>query len=75
MDSEFPEAEFVDDGEELIGIPLLDEEYSFWPFMGIVNETGYKTRRSNVILMAIWIGNKKPPSSKPPVGLLQNCEI
>lgn len=36
-------------------------KYSFWPFMGIINETGYKTRRSNVILMAIWFGNKKPP--------------
>lgn len=36
-------------------------KYSFWPFMGTVNETGYKTRRSNVILMAIWFGNKKPP--------------
>lgn len=38
-------------------------KYSFWPFMGIINETGYKTRRSNVILMAIWFGNKKPPRS------------
>ncbi|KZS19917.1 Uncharacterized protein APZ42_013528 [Daphnia magna] len=36
-------------------------KYSFWPFTGIINETGYKTRRSNVILMAIWFGNKKPP--------------
>ena len=36
-------------------------KYSFWQFMGIVNERRYKTRRSNVILMAIWSGNKKPP--------------
>ncbi|KZS05500.1 Uncharacterized protein APZ42_031309 [Daphnia magna] len=27
--------------------------------MEIINEMGYKTRRSNVILMAIWFGNKK----------------
>lgn len=38
-------------------------KYGFWPFMGIVNETSYKTRRSNVILLAIWFGNKKPPAS------------
>ena len=38
-------------------------KYSFWPFMGIINETGYKTRRSNVILLALWFGNKKPPRS------------
>ncbi|KZS00647.1 Uncharacterized protein APZ42_002980, partial [Daphnia magna] len=25
-------------------------KYSFWPFMGIINETSYKTRRSNIIL-------------------------
>ena len=36
-------------------------QYAFWPFMGIINETGYKTRRSNIILMALWFGNKKPP--------------
>ncbi|KZS00273.1 Uncharacterized protein APZ42_003496 [Daphnia magna] len=36
-------------------------QYAFWPFMGIINETGYKTRRSNIILFALWFGNKKPP--------------
>lgn len=40
---------------------LKSSKYSFLPFTGIINETGYKTRRSNVILMAIWFGNKKPP--------------
>ena len=29
--------------------------------MGIINEASYKLRRSYVILMAIWYGNKKPP--------------
>lgn len=35
-------------------------KYGFWPFMGIVNETSYKTRRSNVLLFALYYGNKKP---------------
>lgn len=38
-------------------------KYSFWPFMGIINETSYKTRRSNIILLALWYGNKKPTRS------------
>lgn len=29
--------------------------------MGIINELGYKLRRSYVILLAIYYGNKKPP--------------
>lgn len=29
--------------------------------MGIINEAGYKLRRSYVVLMALWYGNKKPP--------------
>lgn len=40
---------------------FVSSKYGFWPFMGIINETSYKTRRSNIILMAIWYGNKKPP--------------
>lgn len=50
-------------------------KYSFWPFMGIINEASYKTRRSNIILMAIWYGNKKPPRNAfldPCVAKLKN---
>lgn len=36
-------------------------KYSFWPLMAIVNEASYKIRRKFVILLAIWVGNKKPP--------------
>ncbi|KAI9553728.1 hypothetical protein GHT06_021664 [Daphnia sinensis] len=31
--------------------------------MGIINETSYKTRRSNIILLALWYGNKKTTRS------------
>jgi hypothetical protein len=36
-------------------------KYSFWPLMAIVTEASYKDRRKFVILLAIWVGNKKPP--------------
>ena len=42
--------------------PFVMTKYSFWPFMGIVNEAKYKLRRNFVILMALWYGNKKPPT-------------
>jgi hypothetical protein len=29
--------------------------------MAVLNEIPYTSRRRNVILMAIWYGNKKPP--------------
>lgn len=35
-------------------------KYGFWSFMGIINESSYKTRRSNVLLFALYYGNKKP---------------
>lgn len=38
-------------------------EYKFQPFMVLVNEAPYKVRRSNVGLVALWYGNKKPPRS------------
>jgi hypothetical protein len=38
-------------------------KFSFWPLMGIINESFYAHRRSNAILMAIWYGNRKPPRS------------
>ena len=34
--------------------------FNFMPCMGIINEAKYKVRRSNVILFAIWYGDKKP---------------
>lgn len=36
-------------------------KYSFWPLMVIVTEASYKDRRKFLILLAIWVGNKKPP--------------
>lgn len=36
-------------------------QYGFWPFMAILCEAGYKIRRSNVILFALWYGCMKPP--------------
>ncbi|KAI9549939.1 hypothetical protein GHT06_006502 [Daphnia sinensis] len=37
-------------------------KFTFWAFMGIPNELPYFLRRSNILLFAIWYGNKKPPS-------------
>lgn len=36
-------------------------KFSFWPFMAVINESSYRSRRSNMILMSLWYGNKKPP--------------
>ena len=36
-------------------------KYGIWPLMAIINETDYKIRRSSIILISLWYGNKKPP--------------
>lgn len=36
-------------------------KYGMWPLMGIINEAPYQVRRSSIILIALWYGNKKPP--------------
>jgi hypothetical protein len=36
-------------------------KFGFWPCMAVINEVPYKKRRSNMVLMALWYGNKKPP--------------
>lgn len=36
-------------------------KFGVWLLMGLLNEMPYQSRRKNVILMAIWYGNKKPP--------------
>jgi len=36
-------------------------KYGFWPYMGVINEAAYGSRRSNMLLLALWYGNKKPP--------------
>ena len=36
-------------------------KYSFWPLMALINDVPYKLRRSYIILLALWFGNKKPP--------------
>lgn len=38
-------------------------KFGFWPFMALFNEAPYRLRRSNVLLLAIWYGNKKPPTT------------
>jgi len=38
-------------------------KFGFWPFMGIINEAKYKLRRSFVVLISLWYGNKKPPAN------------
>lgn len=38
-------------------------KFSFWPLMGLINEVPYRSKRSNMILMALWYGNKKPPKA------------
>ena len=37
-------------------------KFTFWAFMGIPNELPYWLRKSNILLFALWYGNKKPPS-------------
>jgi hypothetical protein len=37
-------------------------KFTFWAFMGVPNELPYWLRRSNILLFALWYGNKKPPS-------------
>lgn len=52
-------------------------KWNFWPFMGIINEAAYKVRRSNVILVGLWHGDRKPPMNafvKPCVKALRNLE-
>ena len=36
-------------------------KWNFWPFMAIINEAAYKVRRSNVVLVGLWHGDRKPP--------------
>jgi hypothetical protein len=36
-------------------------KFSFWPLMALINDVPYKLRRSYIILLALWFGNKKPP--------------
>ena len=40
---------------------FVASKFGFWPFMGLYNELLYSARRWNVVLMALWYGNKKPP--------------
>lgn len=35
--------------------------YSFWPLMAMINEVPYHIRRTFIILLALWFGNRKPP--------------
>lgn len=35
--------------------------FGVWIFMAIINEAKYGVRRKFVVLLSIWIGNKKPP--------------
>jgi hypothetical protein len=35
-------------------------KFVVWPFMGVINETPYNVRRSNVILFGLHFGDKKP---------------
>ena len=41
-------------------------QFGFWPCMAVINEVQYKKRRSNMVLMALWNGNKKPPRDSFP---------
>jgi hypothetical protein len=38
-----------------------NSKFVIWPFMCLLNECTYRSRRSNIILMALFYGNKKPP--------------
>ena len=35
--------------------------FGSWPFMALINEAKYGRRRSFIILLAVWWGDKKPP--------------
>ncbi|KAI9551042.1 hypothetical protein GHT06_006256 [Daphnia sinensis] len=39
--------------------PYERSKFGFWPFMGVVNEAPYTVRRSNVIVFALFYGDKK----------------
>lgn len=45
------------DGGQFFGA----SKYGFWPFIGVLNEASYKIRRSNVVILALWFGDVKPP--------------
>lgn len=49
-------------------------KFGFWPFMALVNEAKYGRRRSFVILLAIWFGNKKTPRSVFMDGFLERLK-
>ncbi|KAK4024386.1 hypothetical protein OUZ56_009808 [Daphnia magna] len=36
-------------------------KFGFWPFMGVINDIPYEARRTHMLLMSLWFGNKKPP--------------
>lgn len=36
-------------------------KFVFWPFMLIPNESPYRARRSSMMLLSLYYGNKKPP--------------
>jgi hypothetical protein len=38
-------------------------KFDVWPLMAIINELPYRLRRSYVILLALWYGDKKPPAN------------
>ena len=46
------------DGAQLFEL----SKFGFWPFMGLINEANQKISRSNVIIFALYSGDKKPPS-------------
>lgn len=37
-------------------------KFSFWPLVALINDVPYKLRRSYIIFLALWFGNKKPPA-------------
>lgn len=47
------------DGAQL----FKSSKFSFMPCMGVINEAPYKIRRSSIILLALWYGNRKPSST------------
>lgn len=36
-------------------------KYGIWPLIGIINEASYSVRRSSIIFLSLWYGNKKQP--------------
>jgi hypothetical protein len=49
--------------------------YGSWPLMALVNEAKYGRRRSFIILLALWWGNKKPPRDVFMNGALEKIKI